>query len=108
MIAIGEGVQGFSIGDRVASNGQHAEVVSVPMNLVSKVPDNVSDIEATFTVIGSIGLQGIRLVNPTYGETVVVVGLGLIGLITAQLLVANGCKVIGVDFDQTKLDLLYC
>lgn len=105
VIAIGEGVQGFIIGDRVASNGQHAEVVSVPMNLVCKVPDNVSDIEATFTVIGSIGLQGIRLVNPTFGETVVVVGLGLIGLITAQLLMANGCKVIGVDFDQTKLDL---
>ena len=105
VIAIGEGVQGFSLGDRVASNGQHAEVVSVPMNLVSKVPDNVSDIEATFTVIGSIGIQGIRLVNPTFGETVVVVGLGLIGLITAQLLTANGCRVIGVDFDQSKLDL---
>ena len=105
VIAVGEGVQGFNIGDRVASNGQHAEVVSVPMNLVSKVPDNVSDIEATFTVIGSIGLQGIRLVNPTFGEAVVVVGLGLIGLITAQLLVANGCKVIGVEFDQSKLDL---
>lgn len=105
VIAIGEGVQGFSLGDRVASNGQHAEVVSVPMNLVSKVPDNVSDIEATFTVIGSIGLQGIRLVNPTFGETVVIIGLGLIGLITAQLLAANGCRVIGVDFDQSKLDL---
>lgn len=105
VIAIGEGVQGFSIGDRVASNGQHAEVVSVPMNLVVRIPDNVSDVEATFTVIGSIGLQGIRLVNPTLGETVVVVGLGLIGLITAQLLKANGCKVIGVDFDQAKLDL---
>lgn len=105
VIAVGEGVHGFSIGDRVASNGQHAEIVSVPMNLVSKVPDNVSDIEATFTVIGSIGLQGIRLVNPTYGETVVVIGLGLIGLITSQLLIANGCKVIGIDFDQSKLDL---
>uniref|UniRef100_UPI00404764F0 bi-domain-containing oxidoreductase n=1 Tax=Algoriphagus sp. TaxID=1872435 RepID=UPI00404764F0 len=105
VIAIGEGVQGFSVGDRVASNGQHAEVVSVPMNLVAKVPENVSDIEATFTVIGSIGLQGIRLVNPTFGETVVVFGLGLIGLITSQLLKANGCKVIGVDFDQSKLDL---
>ena len=105
VVAIGEGVHGFSIGDRVASNGPHAEVVSVPMNLVSKVPDNVSDIEATFTVIGSIGLQGIRLVNPTFGETVVVVGLGLIGLITAQLLVSCGCKVIGIDFDQSKLEL---
>lgn len=105
VIAVGEGVQGFSIGDRVASNGQHAEVVSVPMNLVAKIPENVSDIEATFTVIGSIGLQGIRLVNPTFGETVVVTGLGLIGLITAQLLIANGCRVIGIDFDQNKLDL---
>lgn len=105
VIAIGEGVHGFSIGDRVASNGQHAEVVSVPMNLVSKIPENVSDIEATFTVIGSIGLQGIRLINPTFGETVVVIGLGLIGLITVQLLAANGCKVIGIDFDQTKLEL---
>ncbi len=105
VIAVGEGVHGFSIGDRVASNGQHAEIVSVPMNLVAIIPDNVSDVEATFTVVGSIGLQGIRLVNPTFGETVVVVGLGLIGLITAQLLKANGCKVIGVDFDQSKLDL---
>lgn len=105
VIAVGEGVQGFSIGDRVASNGQHAEVVSVPMNLVAKIPENVSDIEATFTVIGSIGLQGIRLVNPTFGETVVVTGLGLIGLITAQLLIANGCRVIGIDFDQNKLNL---
>ncbi len=105
VIAIGEGVHGFSIGDRVASNGPHAEVVSVPMNLVSKVPTNVSDIEATFTVIGSIGLQGIRLVNPTFGETVVVVGLGLIGLMTAQMLVSNGCKVIGIDFDQSKLEI---
>ena len=105
VIAIGDGVQGFSIGDRVASNGQHAEVVSVPINLACKIPDNVSDIEASFTVIGSIGLQGIRLVNPTFGETVVVIGLGLIGLITAQLLIANGCKVIGVDFDANKLEL---
>ena len=105
VIAVGEGVQGFSIGDRVASNGQHAEVVSVPMNLACRIPDNVSDIEASFTVIGSIGLQGIRLVNPTFGETVVVIGLGLIGLITAQLLIANGCKVIGVDFDANKLEL---
>jgi threonine dehydrogenase-like Zn-dependent dehydrogenase len=105
VIAIGEGVYGLSIGDRVASNGAHAEVVSVPMNLVTKIPDNVTDVEATFTVIGSIGLQGIRLINPTFGETVVVIGMGLIGLITAQLLIANGCKVVGVDFDQNKLDL---
>jgi predicted dehydrogenase/threonine dehydrogenase-like Zn-dependent dehydrogenase len=103
VIAVGEGVNDFKVGDRVASNGQHAEFVSVPKNLVAHIPDTVSDEEATFTVIGAIGLQGIRLLNPTLGETVVVVGLGLIGLLTAQLLVANGCKVIGTDVDETKL-----
>jgi len=105
VIAVGEGVDEFKVGDRVASNGQHAEFVSIPKNLVAHIPDNVSDEEATFTVIGSIGLQGIRLLNPTLGETVVVIGMGLIGLITAQLLIANGCKVIGVDIDEEKLSL---
>lgn len=105
VIAVGEGVNDFKIGDRVVSNGQHAEFVCVPKNLVAHIPDNVSDEEATFTVIGSIGLQGIRLLNPTLGETVVVVGLGLIGLLTAQLLVANGCRVIGSDIDESKLQM---
>lgn len=105
VIAVGEGVSEFKIGDRVASNGHHAEYVCVPKNLVVPIPDDVSDEEAAFTVIGAIGLQGIRLLNPTLGETVVVVGLGLIGLITAQLLVANGCRVIGVDIDDQKLDI---
>lgn len=105
VIAIGDGVDGFKIGDRVASNGQHAEFVCVPKNLVTLIPDSVTDKEATFTVIGSIGLQGIRLLNPTLGEVVVVFGLGLIGLITVQLLVANGCIVIGVDIDDNKLEL---
>lgn len=103
VIAVGEGVNDFKIGDRVASNGQHAEFVCVPQNLVAHIPGNVSDEEAAFTVIGSIGLQGIRLLNPTLGETVVVVGLGLIGLLTAQLLLANGCRVIGSDIDESKL-----
>lgn len=103
VIAVGEGVNDFKVGDRVASNGQHAEFVCVPKNLVAHIPHNVSDEEASFTVIGSIGLQGIRLLNPTLGETVVVVGLGLIGLLTAQLLVANGCRVIGSDIDEAKL-----
>ena len=103
VVAVGKGVQEFSVGDRVASNGNHAEFVSVPKNLVAKIPDNVSDEDATFTVIGSIGLQGIRLLNPTFGETVVVVGLGLIGLVTAELLLANGCNVIGFDFDNEKI-----
>lgn len=105
VIAVGEGVNDFKIGDRVASNGHHSEFVLVPQNIVAHIPNNVSDEEASFTVIGSIGLQGIRLLNPTIGETVVVIGLGLIGLLTAQLLVANGCKVIGVDIDNSKLKL---
>jgi predicted dehydrogenase/threonine dehydrogenase-like Zn-dependent dehydrogenase len=105
VIAVGEEVSEFKTGDRVASNGQHAEFVCVPKNLVAHIPDEVSDEEATFTVIGSIGLQGIRLLNPTLGESVVVIGMGLIGLLTAQLLIANGCKVIGVDIDEEKLDL---
>ena len=105
VIEVGEGVTDFKIGDRVASNGQHAEFVCVPKNLVAHIPDNVSDEAAAFTVIGSIGLQGIRLLNPTLGETVVVVGLGLIGLLSAQLLIANGCRVIGTDVDESKLAL---
>lgn len=105
VIAVGEDVTEFSIGDRVASNGQHAEVVCVPKNLVAKVPENVTDQEAAFTVIGSIGLQGIRLCNPTFGETIVVIGLGLIGLLTSQMLLANGCRVIGVDIDSEKCAL---
>lgn len=105
VIEVGEGVSEFKVGDRVASNGNHAEFVCIPKNLVAHIPDNITDEEASFTVIGSIGLQGIRLLNPTLGETIVVVGLGLIGLITAQLLVANGCRVIGVDIDDAKLNL---
>ncbi len=103
VVAVGKGVTEFNIGDRVASNGNHAEYVLVPKNLVAKIPDNVSDDEAAFTVIGSIGLQGIRLLKPTFGETIVVVGLGLIGLVTAELLKANGCNVIGFDFDPAKV-----
>ena len=105
VVAVGRGVSEFQVGDRVASNGNHAEYVCVPKNLVVKVPDNVTDDQASFTVIGSIGLEGVRLLKPELGETIVVVGLGLIGLIVAQLLRANGCRVIGVEFDQAKLDL---
>ena len=105
VIGIGKNVKNFKIGDRVASNGSHSEFVNVPENLVAKIPDNVSYEDASFTVLGSIGLQGIRLLNPTFGETIVVIGLGLIGLISAQLLNANGCNVIGFDFDDNKIDL---
>ncbi|MHB1105745.1 MAG: bi-domain-containing oxidoreductase [Lutibacter sp.] len=105
VVAVGKGVTEFNIGDRVASNGNHAEYVLVPKNLVAKIPENVNDEEAVFTVIGSIGLQGIRLLYPTFGETIVVVGLGLIGLVTAELLKANGCNVIGFDFDAEKIKI---
>jgi predicted dehydrogenase/threonine dehydrogenase-like Zn-dependent dehydrogenase len=105
VIGVGDGVVGFRVGDRVASNGPHAEVVSVPQNLVARIPDKVSDEAAAFTVIGAIGLQGIRLGKPELGETFVVVGLGLIGQITAQLLQANGCRVIGCDTDPAKVKL---
>ena len=102
---IGAGVLGFSEGERVISNGKHAEVVSAPMNLCAKVPDAVPDDEAAFTVLGAIALQGIRLAQPTLGETVAVTGLGLIGMMTVQLLRAHGCRVLGLDFDADKLAL---
>ena len=103
--ALGAGVSDFKIGQRVVSNGHHAEAVSVPMNLCARVPDDVSDELAAFTVLGAIGLQGIRLAQPTLGETVVVTGLGLIGLMAVQLLRAQGCRVLGIDYDADKLAL---
>lgn len=105
VIELGTGVTGFVVGERVVSNGKHAEFVCVPMNLCARVPDSVSDEEAAFTVLASIALQGIRLVKPTLGEAIVVSGLGLIGLLTVQLLRANGCRVLGMDFDPKKLEL---
>ena len=105
VIGIGENVFGFKIGDRVVSNGSHSEIVLVPKNLCAKVPSNVDDKEAVFTVLASIGLQGIRNANPLIGETFIVSGLGLIGIITAQLLKANGINVLAVDPDKDKCDL---
>ncbi len=99
------GGTGFEVGTRVVSNGNHAEVVRVAKNLCAKVPENVDDESAAFTVLGAIGLQGVRLINPTLGECIVVTGLGLIGLITVQLLRANGCRVLGIDFDSAKCEL---
>lgn len=100
---VGSSVKKFVVGDRVASNGAHAELVNVPQNLCARVPDNVTDDVAAFTVIGAIGLQGVRLAQPTLGECFVVTGLGLIGLITVQLLRAHGCRVLGIDLDEAKL-----
>lgn len=104
VVAKGNDVIDFSIGDRVVSNGPHAEIVAVPKNLVSKIPDEISFEEASFTVAGAIGLQGIRLAAPTLGETTVVIGLGLIGQLTAQLARAHGCRVIAFDLDEAKVN----
>ena len=95
----------FLIGERVVSNGSHADYVNVPKNLCAKIPNNVTDKEASFTVLGAIALNGVRLIKPTIGEVFVVFGLGLIGLITVQILRANGCRVIGVDLDDKRLRL---
>ena len=103
VLAAGDGVVGFAAGDRVVSNGPHAEIVSVPVNLCAHIPDTVSDDEAAFTVLAAVGLQGIRLAQPALGETVVVTGLGLLGLMTVQMLLANGCRVLGIDLDAGKL-----
>lgn len=95
----------FQIGDRVVSNGSHADVVVVKEHLCARIPDNVDDDSAVFTVIGSIALQGVRLAKPTIGECFVVSGVGLVGLLTVQILKANGCEVLAVDYDQDKLKL---
>lgn len=102
---VGKGTEGFQPGDRVVSNGPHADVVKVQKNLCAIVPDKVTDEEAAFTVVASIGLQGIRLAQPTLGEAFVVTGAGLIGLLAVQLLRAHGCRVLAIDFDEAKLKL---
>ncbi len=105
VLDVGEGVEEFAKGDRVLSNGPHAEVVCAPKNLCARIPGSVSPESAVFGIIGSIALQGIRLASPTLGETFVVTGLGLIGLLTVQLLRANGCQVLGIDVDASRLSL---
>lgn len=95
----------FQVGDRVVSNGHHAEAVFISPNLCARIPETVTDEAATFTVVGAIALQGIRLAQPTLGEYFVVTGLGLIGLLAVQIFVANGCQVLGIDFDSSKCAL---
>ena len=100
---------GFAVGDRVAVAGagyaNHAEIVVVPKNLVARVPDGVAFEDAAYATVAAIALQGVRLARPELGDTVVVVGLGLIGLVTVQLLKANGCRVYGTDLDPAKVAL---
>jgi predicted dehydrogenase/threonine dehydrogenase-like Zn-dependent dehydrogenase len=99
----------FKVGDRVACAGQdyasHSEVVAIPQNLMVKIPDNVSFEDASFTTLGAIALQGVRQANPTLGENICVIGLGLLGQITTQLLKANGCKVFGIDLSPGLIKL---
>ncbi|WP_417359549.1 bi-domain-containing oxidoreductase [Galbibacter sp.] len=99
----------FKPGDRVACAGQdyasHAEVVSIPQNLVAKIPDGVSFEEASFTTLGAIAMQGVRQANPTLGENICVIGLGLLGQITCQILNANGCNVFGIDLSERLVQL---
>jgi polar amino acid transport system substrate-binding protein len=99
----------FKPGDRVACAGQdyasHAEIVAIPQNLVAKIPDNVTTEEAAFTTLGAIAMQGLRQAEPRLGERICVIGLGLLGQITCQLLNANGCKVLGIDLDDKLIKL---
>lgn len=109
VLAVGGLVEGIKPGDRVACGGvgyaNHAEIVAVPRNLVVKVPDNVTDEEAAFTTLGSIGLQGVRLAEPQLGETFLVLGLGILGQMCVQILQANGCRVLGTDLDADQVRL---
>ena len=105
VVETGPGVERFAPGDRVVTNGPHAEYVRVPHTLAAHIPDGVTFEAAAFTPLAAIGLQGLRLAEPTLGETVVVYGLGLIGLLAAQLARANGCEVIGIDRDASRLTL---
>ena len=107
VIGVGDDVTGFRPGDRVACAGagyaSHAEVLSVPQNLCVRLPENVDFESAAFSTLGAIALQGLRLASPTLGEAFVVIGLGLIGQLTVQLLKANGCRVFGIDPEPRKI-----
>ncbi len=109
VIETGSGVTEFRSGDRVACAGtdyaSHAEIISVPRNLCVRLPEPLSFEEGAFGTVGAIALQGVRLAEPTLGESVVVIGLGLVGQLTVQLLKANGCRVFGVDIDESRIQL---
>ena len=95
-------VPGFAGGDRVVSNSPHAEVVSADPAFAARIPDGVSDEHAAFTPLAAVALQGLRLVDARPGETVVVMGLGLIGQLAVRLLRARGVRVVGIDPDEVK------
>lgn len=110
VLSVGAGVTHVRAGDRVACAGagyaSHAELVAVPKNLVVAVPDSVDDEDASFVALGAIALQGVRQAAPTLGERFAVFGLGLLGQLTAQILTANGCRVLGVDPDARKVEMV--
>src|SRR6185437_11431888 len=109
VVDVGGEVEGFRIGDKVACAGagiaNHAELIDVPVNLAVRIPDGLDVKSAATVTLGAIALQGVRRAQPTLGETFVVVGLGLLGQLTVQLLRANGSSVIGVDPDARRRDL---
>ncbi|MBT7815753.1 MAG: Gfo/Idh/MocA family oxidoreductase, partial [Polaribacter sp.] len=109
VIGVGDGITNVKIGDRVACAGAqcafHAEIVSVPKNLFIKIPEDVSFNDASTVALGAIALQGVRRIEPTLGEFIVVVGLGILGQLTVQLLKANGCIVAGIDPDTERLEI---
>jgi len=104
---VGEGVANFAVGDRVACAGagyaNHAEIVCVPENLVARIPDGVELEKAAFSTLGAIAMQGLRVAGPTLGEVAALIGLGMVGQLTLQLLHANGCRVLGIDLDSTRV-----
>lgn len=107
--AVGEGVTEFHVGDRVAVAGSqcayHAEVLNVPRNLAVGIPEHVGLDAASTVALGAIALQGVRRADPTLGETIAVLGLGVLGQLTCQILKANGCRVIAGDVDHARVDL---
>lgn len=109
VLEVGEGVRCFNVGDRVACAGGgyalHAEIIKVPVNLCAKVPKSVDFDEAAFSTVGAIAIQGVRQANVRVGEKVGVIGLGLIGILTVQILKAAGCRVFGIDVDPEAVDL---
>lgn len=109
VLEVGEGVEDISIGDRVACAGaqcaNHAEVIRVPRNLTTAVPQGLSFAEASTVTLGSIAMQGVRRAAPTLGENFVVIGLGVLGQITTQILKANGCHVFGTDVDAQRIEV---
>ena len=109
VLEVGEGIDDIQPGDRVACAGAqcafHAEIIRVPRNLTVRVPDGLDFAMASMVTLGAIALQGVRRASPTLGETFVVIGLGVIGQLTAQLLKANGCQVVGVDMKEERISL---